>query len=172
MRVTCVLLCDGACRLCMTQNTSNMLPFVPPLNYDASAWELARRYISAANVTSLGQLMILSGVGEGKTDTNNRCYTSQAFACDVTHFFVQGAAVDGLCGLQVCARASRRLCGRLRVTVGSDDWPGATEGRRREIWQLHKDYTQGLMWFLQHDDALPLEVMPSHQTPQGNGSSD
>ena len=71
--VTCVRLCDGACRLCMTQNTSNMLPFAPPLNYDASAWELARRYISAANVTSLGQLMILSGVGEGKTHTNNRC---------------------------------------------------------------------------------------------------
>jgi hypothetical protein len=56
----------------MTQNTSNMLPFAAPLHYDASTWELARRYILAGNVTSMNDLMIMSAVGEGKTDTNNK----------------------------------------------------------------------------------------------------
>ena len=52
------------------------------------------------------------------------------------------------------------------MTFGSDEWPGATEERRREIWELHRDYTQGLMWFLQHDEALPLQAMPSNQMLQ------
>jgi len=56
----------------MTQNASNTRPFVPPPNYDASTWELARRYMLAANITSMSDVMILSAVGEGKTDTNNR----------------------------------------------------------------------------------------------------
>jgi hypothetical protein len=56
----------------MTQNASNMRPFAAPLNYDSSTWEIARRYILAANATSLNDLMILSSVGEGKTDTNNK----------------------------------------------------------------------------------------------------
>ena len=56
----------------MTQNTSNMRPFPPPSSYDAGTWEIARRYIAAANVTSMGDVMILSPVGEGKTDTNNK----------------------------------------------------------------------------------------------------
>jgi hypothetical protein len=31
-------------RLCVTQNTSNQVKFVKPAGYDASYWELARRY--------------------------------------------------------------------------------------------------------------------------------
>ena len=56
----------------MTQNVSNMRPFPAPRSYDAATWELARRYIAAANVTVLSDLMILSAVGDGKTDTNNK----------------------------------------------------------------------------------------------------
>ena len=56
----------------MTQNASNLMPFTPPSTYTSDTWELARRYIAAANVTSMSDLMILSPVGEGKTDTNNK----------------------------------------------------------------------------------------------------
>ena len=58
-------------RLCMTQNASNFLPFPRPPGYDGAQWELARRWLLAANVTSFSSLMNLVPVGEGKTDTNN-----------------------------------------------------------------------------------------------------
>ena len=43
----------------------------------------------------------------------------------------------------------------------SDQWPAATYERRQELWQLHQEYTLQFMWFLQHDDALPLQVTPT-----------
>ena len=58
-------------RLCMTQNKSNFRPFPRPPGYDAAQWELARRYLAAANVSSFWDLMNLTPVGQGKTDTNN-----------------------------------------------------------------------------------------------------
>jgi hypothetical protein len=76
----------------MTQNASNMRPFPPPSSYHPDTWEIGRRYIAAANATSMTDLMILSPVGEGKTDTNNkgplstdcvgcRCHMHGACAC-------------------------------------------------------------------------------------------
>lgn len=34
-------------------------------------------------------------------------------------------------------------------------WPEADEQRRREIVASYRDYTLGLLWFLQHDERLP-----------------
>ena len=58
-------------RLCMTQNSSNLRPFPRPPGYNPEDWELARRYLRAANVSTYWSLMNLVPVGEGKTDTNN-----------------------------------------------------------------------------------------------------
>lgn len=58
-------------RLTMTTNQSNWRPFPAPRAYDSAQWELARRWLKAANVTSFTSLMNLSPVGEGVTDTNN-----------------------------------------------------------------------------------------------------
>jgi hypothetical protein len=58
-------------RLCMTQNISNFLPFPRPPGYSSEQWELARRYLRAANITTFYSLMNLTPVGQGKTDTNN-----------------------------------------------------------------------------------------------------
>jgi hypothetical protein len=125
-------------RLCMTQNVSNMRPFPEPLNYEPEMWEIARRYIAATNVSSMSDLMILSPVGGGKTDTNNR------------------GAVSTDC---VGCRCAWRARVRESLTLGSYEWPAASVGRRQELWQQHKDYTLGFMWFLQHDDSLPLQVI-------------
>ena len=58
-------------RMCMTTNTSNMLPFSRPADYDPTYWELARRWLRAANVTNFESLGNFVPVGGGKTDTNN-----------------------------------------------------------------------------------------------------
>ncbi len=87
----------------MTQDASNLLPFPAPRSYDPHTWEIARRYISAANVTSMSDLMILSEVGEGKTDTNNkgpvstdcvgcRCLLGAAASVGVSHVFQRSMA--------------------------------------------------------------------------------
>lgn len=58
-------------RMCMTQVASNLRPFPRPPGYDPSYWELARRWLVAANVTSFESLGNFVPVGDGKTDTNN-----------------------------------------------------------------------------------------------------
>jgi hypothetical protein len=34
-------------------------------------------------------------------------------------------------------------------------YPDANYSTRREIWRAHRDYQQGLLWFLSHDEGLP-----------------
>ena len=41
---------------------------------------------------------------------------------------------------------------------GSWDYPGATYARREVIWQAHKDYTQGLLYFLANDERVPASL--------------
>lgn len=60
-------------RMCLTQNTSNQVPLPKPANYDPSYWELFRRYLAhnPAPAKALSNLMIISNVGDDKTDINN-----------------------------------------------------------------------------------------------------
>lgn len=37
----------------------------------------------------------------------------------------------------------------------SHGWAEATDDERDRLWQEHKDYTQGLFWFLAHDPRVP-----------------
>lgn len=41
-------------RLCVTRNTSNMLPFPKPVGYNPATWELLRRYARACFSSSGG----------------------------------------------------------------------------------------------------------------------
>jgi len=62
-------------RLCLTTNTSNQVPFPKPANYNATDWELLRRYITACNTRGKCQTGYPScnnaGVPNSKTDMNN-----------------------------------------------------------------------------------------------------
>ena len=109
-------------RLCMTRNASNLAPFPRPADYDPADWELARRYLKAANVTSFSWLMTLSPLPHGKTDTNN----NGSFSTDAI-------------GL-------------------SWAWPRATPAERADLFAAHASYTQGFVWFLQHDPDVPASV--------------
>jgi hypothetical protein len=40
----------------------------------------------------------------------------------------------------------------------SYDWPEADHATRARIWQAHKSYTLGLLWFLGHDERVPQAV--------------
>ena len=64
-------------RLCVTQNRSNLLPFPPPANYNASTWEALRRE-AQANITSPDFTAFVSAVPvpNGKYDLNNGDFVS------------------------------------------------------------------------------------------------
>jgi hypothetical protein len=62
-------------RLCLTQNPTNKLPIDPPANYDPAQYELLARYIAAlaaaGKTPTLGDLMHIQPMPNGKTDINN-----------------------------------------------------------------------------------------------------
>ncbi len=64
-------------RLCLTQDTSNMIPVTKPENYDPAKYELLKRVIlkreRAGENQILGQqYLIMSPMPNGKTDINNK----------------------------------------------------------------------------------------------------
>ncbi len=42
-------------------------------------------------------------------------------------------------------------------------WPEASYEERDKMWQAHKDYTEGLIWFMQHDEGIPEPVRTEMQ---------
>ena len=59
-------------RLCMTQQPDNRVPWPKPEGYDPNRYEILRRYLEKAPDLAMEDLMILSPMPNGKTDTNNR----------------------------------------------------------------------------------------------------
>lgn len=43
----------------------------------------------------------------------------------------------------------------LALVGASWEWPTASPQRRREIWRQHRSYSEGLLWFLANDPAVP-----------------
>ena len=113
-------------RMCLTTVVSNQLAITAPANYSAAHYELLARYIQAqvaqgASLT-LGSLMIISAMPNGKTDINNYGAVSTDF-------------------------------------IGQNyNYPEADYAARQQIWQAHKDYIQGLFYFLATDPRIPAAV--------------
>lgn len=51
----------------------------------------------------------------------------------------------------------------LGLVGASREWPDASPERRREIWNDHKSYTHGLLWFLAHDEGVPEAIRKQAQ---------
>ena len=70
-------------RLCITQNPTNQIPIQPPPDYRESDYELLARYIealtAAGKTPTLGQLMHIQPMPNGKTDVNNNGAVSTDF---------------------------------------------------------------------------------------------
>ncbi|HEX4145485.1 MAG TPA: FAD-dependent oxidoreductase [Pirellulales bacterium] len=66
-------------RLCLSRDLANQIPIAMPERYDPARYELLRRWIAAARPSSLGQLLIVSGMPNRKTDINSLAGQSTDF---------------------------------------------------------------------------------------------
>ena len=114
-------------RLCMTTDTSNMLPITQPSSYDPAKYEILRRIIrqrADANwIQRIHQLYLrIMPMPNQKTDINNK----GGFSTDL---------------------------------IGASwEYPEASYDRRKEIEQMHREYIEGLLYFLAYDPDVPDHV--------------
>lgn len=116
-------------RLCLTQNMSNAAPFPMPESYSPADWELLRRIYASGEP---GQE--LAPMRHGAPSCNNAP--------------VPGGKTD----MNNCGSMSSDLIG------GSWEYPEANYTQRQAIWRQHRDYVQGLLYTLAHDDGIPAAV--------------
>lgn len=50
--------------------------------------------------------------------------------------------------------------GPVRLSLPGEQlaWPDGDEATRRKIWERHRDWQVGLLYFLQHDEAVPQKI--------------
>ena len=109
-------------RLTVTK-AADRLPWTAPANYNASQYELLRRYIATEGITSVaGKLLKIDALRNGKYDVNN-----------------QGPVSTDFIGMNYA-------------------YPDANYATRDQIAQAHRDYQQGLLYFLATDPGLPASI--------------
>lgn len=121
-------------RLCMTNSPGNRVLVQQPAGYNASEWELWRRYYAITRPTNLGSagLHCLGPIPNSYDD----------------------------CGASACLKCDMIGGGPLSTDFigGSYAYPNATSAVRRTIVAAHVGYTQGLLWFLATDPGVPAGV--------------
>ncbi|MEF3303793.1 FAD-dependent oxidoreductase [Paenibacillus sp. GYB003] len=108
-------------RLCMTDDPANRVPFAKPDNYDRGEYASLIGDIAAGRLQSFGDVVKLSRIPNGKTDTNNH------HNCQLS----------------------------TDLPEENLEYPEGSRDVRERIARRHREYIQGLLWFLQHDEALP-----------------
>ena len=125
-------------RLCLTDVAENRVSIEKPRNYDPRNYELLARWIVArGNKLSPGPSRIgkvaLGGKNSNLGINFDRMPNQKTDSNDGSHF---GSDLAG----------------------GSRNWPEGSHAKREILWQNHKDYLQGLLWFLGHEPRVPESV--------------
>jgi len=121
-------------RVCMTTNPNNQLPFLKPDEYHPEDYELLARTLTAhGDSLHTAPSCNTAPIPNFKYDNNN-CgpVSSDLITADYTN-------------------ASWR-------NLTSWAYPEASYATRREIWQVHRRWQQGLFWTLSYDARVPQKV--------------
>lgn len=106
-------------RPCVTKRVENRRPFAPPPGYQATQFELLKRFLAKRPETKFEDLFNLLNLPNGKFDLNNK-----------------GPISSDMIG-------------------GNWHYPTSTWHERQRIVAEHRDYLQGMLWFLSSDPAVP-----------------
>lgn len=129
-------------RVCLTDIPENRVPIEKPASYNPLDYELLVRHIAT-----------MKNVRPGPRK----------------HAAVGLRGNGGDLGVNFELVPNRKTDSNNGSEFGSDvygpsyEWPEADHAKREQIFQLHKDYTLGLLWFLGHDERLPIEVRTEMQ---------
>lgn len=129
-------------RLCVTNVSANRVPFPPPAAYNASEFELLRRW--AAVVPD--DLSSFFGYAMPIPWLHGTCEVRSASGCPGKFDLNSDFAVS------------------MDVVGGGDVYATADLSTRRAIEAAHKEYTLGWLHTLAHDDAIPARVREEVRT--------
>jgi hypothetical protein len=124
-------------RVCLTDVPENRVPFVKPASYNPLDYEaLARLIATMKNVVPGPRKHAAIGLRGNGGDLG------------VNFELVPNRKTDSNSGSEFGSDLTGRSYG----------WAEADYTGREKLWQEHKDYTMGLLWFLAHDERVPEPV--------------
>ena len=125
-------------RLCLTDDPENRVPFAKPANYNPDNYELLARWLDYRRDKIKPGISRIGKVALGGDNSN--------------------------IGINFDAMPNRKTDSNDGSVFGSDwaggskNWPDGDYATREKLWQAHKDYQQGLLWFLANDPRVPQSV--------------
>ena len=129
-------------RVCLTDVPENRVPIEKPASYNALDYELLARHIaSMKNVRPGPRKHAAIGLRGNGGDLG------------INFELVPNRKTDSNCGSEFGSD----------MFGASYAWPEGDYATRDRLFNLHKDYTLGLLWFLGHDERLPVEVRTEMQ---------
>src|SRR5690606_387035 len=121
-------------RLCLTQDTNNLVPFTKPDNYDPATYELLSRILEVEKWTTIRISLILDSLKDGSR------YIHQS-----GRFLIKNMT-NGKTDFNNFGGFSNDMIG------ANYDYPDGDYATRRRIWKEQEDYTKGLLYYLSHDE--------------------
>jgi hypothetical protein len=129
-------------RVCLTDIEDNRVPIEKPAGYNPLDYELLARHIAnMKNVKPGPRKHAAVGLRGNGGDLG------------INFELVSNRKTDSNCGSEF----------GTDMFGASYGWPEGDYTTRDQLFQLHKDYTLGLLWFLGHDERLPVEVRTEMQ---------
>ena len=129
-------------RLCLTDIPDNRVPFIKPAGYNPLDYELLARLIATMKDVKPGPRRAAAMGLRGK-----------GLDLGINFELVPNRKTDSNCGSEFGSD----------MFGASYDWPEADYAGRQRIWEQHKTYTQGLLWFLANDPRIPQPVRDEMQ---------
>jgi len=130
-------------RLCLTDVPENRVPFVKPASYDPANYELLARWLDSR------RSKIKPGISR-------------------TGFLALGGDNSNI-GINFDRLPNRKTDSNDGSQFGSDwaggsqNWPEGSYAEREKLWLKHKEYQQGLLWFMANDPRVPQSVRDEMQ---------
>jgi hypothetical protein len=129
-------------RVCLTDIPENRVPIEKHASYNPLDYELLARHIATMTHVKPGPAKHAAVGLRGKgSDLGISFHLVPNRKTDSNNGSEFGSDVYGL----------------------SYEWPEGDYATREQLFQRHKDYTLGLLWFLGHDERLPIEVRTEMQ---------
>jgi len=129
-------------RVCLTDISENRVPIEKPANYNPLDYELLARHIAnMKNVKPGPRKHAAIGLRGNGGDLG------------INFELVPNRKTDSNCGSEFGSD----------MFGASYGWAEADHAERERIFEQHKTYTLGLLWFLGHDERLPAEVCAEMQ---------